>query len=65
MLQVESYGMDVILQIFKMSVSLGTLFFESLAKKLLVRQWMIYLDGWINMLCLKMMFGQPPNKFWL
>ncbi|WJZ86090.1 hypothetical protein VitviT2T_005584 [Vitis vinifera] len=32
-LQVESYSMDAILQIFKRSICLGTLFFESLAKK--------------------------------
>lgn len=31
--QVESYNMDAILQIFKRSISPGTLFFESLAKK--------------------------------
>ena len=33
-LQVESYNMDVVLQIFKRSICPGTLFFESLAKKL-------------------------------
>ena len=32
-LQVESYSMDAILQIFKRSICLGTPFFESLAKK--------------------------------
>ena len=32
-LQVESYSMDVVLQIFKRSIYLGTPFFESLAKK--------------------------------
>ncbi|XP_034699385.1 uncharacterized protein LOC117924780 [Vitis riparia] len=32
-LQVESYNMDAILQIFKRSISSGTTFFESLAKK--------------------------------
>ena len=32
-LQVESYSMDAILQIFKRSICPGTLFFESLAKK--------------------------------
>ncbi|XP_034704072.1 uncharacterized protein LOC117928268 [Vitis riparia] len=32
-LQVESYSMDVILQIFKRSICLGTPFFESIAKK--------------------------------
>ena len=32
-LQVESYSMDVVLQIFKRSICLGTPFFESLAKK--------------------------------
>ena len=32
-LQVESYSMDTILQIFKQSISPDTLFFESLAKK--------------------------------
>ncbi|XP_034711355.1 uncharacterized protein LOC117933891 [Vitis riparia] len=32
-LQVESYSMDAILQIFKRSISSGTTFFESLAKK--------------------------------
>ena len=32
-LQVESYNMDPILQIFKKIIYLGTLFFESLAKK--------------------------------
>ncbi|RVW12218.1 hypothetical protein CK203_084298 [Vitis vinifera] len=31
-LQVESYSMDVVLQIFKRSICLGTQFFESLAK---------------------------------
>ena len=35
-LQVESYSMDVILQIFKRSINPGTPFFESLAKKSLV-----------------------------
>ena len=33
-LQVESYNMDVVLQIFKRSICPGTPFFESLAKKL-------------------------------
>ena len=33
-LQVESYSMDAILQIFKRSISLSTQFFKSLAKKL-------------------------------
>lgn len=33
MLQVESYSMDVILQIFKWSIQSGTPLFESLAKK--------------------------------
>ena len=33
-LQVESCSMNVILQIFKRSISLGTLFFEFLTKKL-------------------------------
>ena len=32
-LQVEAYSMDVVLQIFKRSICLGTPFFESLAKK--------------------------------
>ena len=32
-LQVEAYSMDVVLQIFKRNICLGTLFFESLAKK--------------------------------
>ena len=32
-LQVESYSMDVVLQIFKRSICPGTPFFESLAKK--------------------------------
>ena len=32
-LQVESYSMDVILQIFKRSICIGMPFFESLAKK--------------------------------
>ena len=32
-LQVESYSMDVVLQIFKMSICPGTPFFESLAQK--------------------------------
>lgn len=32
-LQVESYSMDTIFQIFKQSISPDTLFFESLAKK--------------------------------
>ena len=32
-LQVESYNMDVVLQIFKRSICPGTPFFESLAKK--------------------------------
>ena len=32
-LQVESYNMDPILQIFKKIICLGTSFFESLAKK--------------------------------
>ena len=32
-LQVESYSMDVVLQIFKRSICSGTPFFESLAKK--------------------------------
>ncbi|RVW21303.1 hypothetical protein CK203_110085 [Vitis vinifera] len=32
-LQVESYSMDVVLQIFKLSICPGTPFFESLAKK--------------------------------
>ena len=32
-LQVESYSMDVVLQIFKMSICPGTPFFESLTKK--------------------------------
>ena len=32
-LQVESYNMDDILQIFKRSINLGTSFFKSLAKK--------------------------------
>ena len=32
-LQVESYGIDVVLQIFKRSIYLGTPFFISLAKK--------------------------------
>lgn len=32
-LQVESYNMDVVLQIFKQSICPGTPFFESLAKK--------------------------------
>ena len=32
-LQVESYSIDVILQIFKRSIGPGTPFFESLAKK--------------------------------
>ena len=35
-LQVESYSMDVVLQIFKRSICPGTPFFESLAKKPLV-----------------------------
>ena len=33
MLQVESYNMDIILQIFKRSICPNTPFFESLAKK--------------------------------
>ena len=33
MLQVESCSMDVILQIFKRNICLGTPFFESLTKK--------------------------------
>ena len=33
-LQVESYSMDVVLQIFKRSIFLGTPFFEFIAKKL-------------------------------
>ena len=33
MLQVESYSMDVVLQIFKRSIYPGTPFFVSLAKK--------------------------------
>ena len=32
-LKVESCSMDAIMQIFKQSISLGTPFFESLAKK--------------------------------
>ena len=32
-LQAEFYSMDTILQIYKQSISLDTLFFESLAKK--------------------------------
>ena len=32
-LQTESYSMDIILQIFKRSLSLNTSFFESLTKK--------------------------------
>ena len=32
-LQVKLYNMDAVLQIFKRSICLGTLFFESLAKK--------------------------------
>lgn len=32
-LQTESYSMDIILQIFKRSLSLSTSFFESLTKK--------------------------------
>ena len=32
-LQVESYSMDVVLQIFKCSICPGTPFFESLTKK--------------------------------
>ena len=32
-LQVEAYSMDVVLQIFKRSICLGTPFFESLTKK--------------------------------
>ena len=32
-LQVESYNMDVVLQIFKRNICPGTMFFESLAKK--------------------------------
>ena len=32
-LQVESYNMDAVLQIFKQSICPGTPFFESLAKK--------------------------------
>ena len=32
-LQVESYSMDVVLQIFKRSICPGIPFFESLAKK--------------------------------
>ena len=32
-LQVESYSMDVVLQIFKWSICPGTPFFKSLAKK--------------------------------
>ena len=32
-LRVESYSMDVVLQIFKKSIYSGTPFFESLAKK--------------------------------
>ena len=32
-LQVKSYSMDVVLQIFKRSICLGTPFFEPLAKK--------------------------------
>lgn len=32
-LQVESYSMDIILQIFKWSISLGTPFFEFFTKK--------------------------------
>ena len=35
-LQVESYSMDAILQIFKWSISLGTPFFESLTKNMLI-----------------------------
>ena len=35
-LEVESYNMDVILQIFKMNINLGTLFSKSIAKKFLV-----------------------------
>ena len=33
MLQVEAYSIDVVLQIFKRSICLGTPFFELLAKK--------------------------------
>lgn len=33
MLQVESYNMDVVLQIFKRNICLSMPFFESLAKK--------------------------------
>ena len=36
MLQVESYSMDAILQIFKWSISLDISFFESLMKKPLI-----------------------------
>ena len=35
-LEVESYNMDVILQIFKKNINLGTLFSKSIAKKILV-----------------------------
>lgn len=35
-LEVESYNMDVILQIFKKNINLGTLFSKSIAKKFLV-----------------------------
>lgn len=33
MLQVKSYSMDIVLQIFKRNICLGTPFFESLVKK--------------------------------
>ena len=36
MLQVESYSMDAILQIFKWNISLDISFFESLMKKPLI-----------------------------
>lgn len=35
-LEVESYNMDVMLQIFKKSINLGTLFSKSIAKIFLV-----------------------------
>ena len=64
-LQVESYSMDVVLQIFKRSICLGTQFFESLAKPPPPWLWTTCSGVQTNIQCLKMMYAQLPNRSWL
>lgn len=63
MLQVESYNMYAILQIFKRSISLDTPFFESITKKPLVS--MDDMFQWVDKYAmLEDDIEWHPNKFW-